>query len=76
MKWMLFVLVFGSYPVETDLKFDSLDPCLQAEQSIRKECARAYSQSSWTEGNIGQASDPSVLSRYGQKSTATYIPHA
>ena len=25
MKWMLFVLVFGSHPVETNLLFDNLD---------------------------------------------------
>jgi hypothetical protein len=25
MKWMLFILVFGSYPVETSILFDSLD---------------------------------------------------
>ena len=75
MKWMLSVLVFGSYPVETNLLFDNLDACLKAEQTMRKEYARTYSQSTWTEGNIGQASDPSVVSRYGQKTTATCIPH-
>jgi hypothetical protein len=73
MKWMLFVLVFGSYPVETNLLFDNLDACLKAEQTMRKEYARSYSQSIWTEGNIGQASDPSVVSRDGQKTTATCI---
>ena len=45
MKWMLFVLVFGSYPVETNLMFDNLDACLKAEQTMRKEYARSYSQS-------------------------------
>jgi hypothetical protein len=76
MKWMLFVLVFGTHPVETNLLFDNLDACLKAEENMRKEYARAYSQSTWTIGNIGQASDPSVVSRYGQKTTATCIPHA
>ena len=33
MKWMLFVLVFGTYPVETNLFFDSLDACLKAKTS-------------------------------------------
>ena len=43
MKWMLFVLVFGSYPVETDLKFDSLDACLKAEQTSVKRGIRRSS---------------------------------
>jgi hypothetical protein len=76
MKWMLFVLVFGSYPVETNLLFDNLDACLKAEETMRKEYARAYSQSTWTNGDISQASDPSVLNRYGQKTSATCVPHA
>jgi hypothetical protein len=29
MKWMLFVLVFGSHPVETNLFFDTIDGCLK-----------------------------------------------
>ena len=37
MKWMLFVLVFGSHPVETNLLFDNLDACLKAEETTRKE---------------------------------------
>ena len=36
MKWMLFVLVFGTHPVETNLLFDSLDACLKAEETMRK----------------------------------------
>ena len=75
MKWMLFVLVFGSHPVETGLLFDSLDACLKAEETMRKEYARAYSQGTWAE-NLGQLNDPSVVSRYGQRTTATCIPHA
>jgi len=35
MKWIL--LVVGSHPVETD---DSLDTCLKAEETMRKEYAR------------------------------------
>ena len=42
MKWMLVVLVFGSHPVETNLFFDSIDACLKAEETMRKEYARAY----------------------------------
>jgi hypothetical protein len=77
MKWMLFVLVFGTQPVETNLIFDSLDSCLKAEETMRKEYARAYSQGTWDGGeSVGATSDPSVSSRYGQKTTATCIPHA
>jgi hypothetical protein len=31
---MLFVLVFGSHPVGTNLFFDNLDACLKAEESL------------------------------------------
>ena len=57
MKWMLFVLVFGTHPVETNLLFDNLDACLKAEENMRKEYARAYSQGTWGAG-IGEANDP------------------
>ena len=50
MKWMLFVLVFGTHPVETNLLFDNLDACLKAEENMRKEYARAYSQGTWGAG--------------------------
>ena len=75
MKWMLFVLVFGTHPVETNLVFDNLDACLKAEENMRKEYARAYSQGTWGAG-IGEANDPSVVSRFGQRTTATCVPHA
>ena len=35
MKRMLFVLVFGTYPVETNLVYDNLDSCLKAEEGFR-----------------------------------------
>ncbi len=75
MKWMLFVLVFGSHPVETNLLFDSIDACLKAEETMRSEYARAYSQGTWSAA-VGESNDPSVVSRYGQRTTATCIPHA
>ena len=57
MKWMLFVLVFGSHPVETDLLFDNLDACLKAEETMRTEYARAYSQG--TRGTtVGESTIP------------------
>jgi len=75
MKWMLFVLVFGTHPVETNLVYDNLDACLKAEQSMRMEYAQAYSKGSWAT-DAGQASDPSLTSRYGLKTIATCVPHA
>ena len=56
MKWMLFVLVFGTHPVETNLLFDSLDACLKAEETMRTEYARAYSQGTWGNGGRGERS--------------------
>jgi predicted urease superfamily metal-dependent hydrolase len=51
------LLVFGSHPVETDLLFDSLDTCLKAEETMRKEYARAYSQGTWGTA-VGEAKKP------------------
>ena len=42
---------------------------------MRKEYARTYSQDTWGAG-IGEANDPSVVSRFGQRTTATCVPHA
>jgi len=36
MKWMLVIIVFGTHPVKTDLVFDSLDKCLEAEEVMHK----------------------------------------
>jgi hypothetical protein len=74
MKWMLFVLVFGTHPVETNLVYDNLDACLKAEETMRKEYAQAYSKSTWTAEN-SSSSDPSISSRYGLKTIAPCIPH-
>jgi predicted urease superfamily metal-dependent hydrolase len=66
MKWMLFVLVFGSHPVETNLLYDNLDACLKAEETMRKEYARAYSQGTWGTA-VGESSDPSLVSPFWAK---------
>ena len=75
MKWMLFVLVLSSHPVETNLLYDFLDACLKAEETMRTEYARVYSQGAWG-ATVGELNDPSVVSRLGQRTTATCIPHA
>src|SRR6185437_14028699 len=66
MKWMLFVLVFGSHPVETNLLFDSLDACLKAEETMRTEYARAYSQGTWGT-SVGESNDPSGSAGWGSE---------
>jgi hypothetical protein len=76
MKWMLFVLVFGSHPVETNLIYDNLDSCLKAEQTMRQEYARAYSEGLWTQADNNESNDPLTSSRYGLKTTAICLPHA
>jgi hypothetical protein len=78
MKWMLLVLAFGTYPVETKLVFDDLAMCLKAEDTMRKEYAKAYVEwRNWAPGgSMADASDPSMASRFGLKTLATCIPHA
>ena len=34
---MLVIIVFGTHPVKTDLVFDSLDKCLEAEEVMHAE---------------------------------------
>lgn len=41
MKWMLIAIVFSS-PVKTDLKYETLDQCLRAEQAMRAQWANTY----------------------------------
>ena len=48
MKWTLIVVVFGTMPVETDIIFSSIDDCLKAEEAMRAEYVRAYTD--WTAG--------------------------
>lgn len=38
---MLIAIVFSS-PVKTDLKYETLDQCLRAEQAMRAEWANVY----------------------------------
>jgi hypothetical protein len=78
MKWMLLVLAFGTYPVETKLIFDNLDTCLKAEDNMRKEYAKAYVEwRNWApSGGAADASDPVMASRFGLKTLATCVPHA
>src|SRR5258708_1451874 len=42
MKWILVVLIGGVTPVQTDLQFDKLSDCLNAEEQLRNTYAEAY----------------------------------
>jgi hypothetical protein len=43
MKWLL-VVILANTPVKTDLVFSSLDECLRAEESMRKQWADVYNE--------------------------------
>ena len=43
MKWLLIVIVMNS-PLKTDLVFDSLSECLDAETKMRQEWADIYNR--------------------------------
>ncbi len=81
MKWMLVIVVFGTYAVKTDLIFDRLDECLKAEAEARAEYARAYSEwLDWARQNPKEASYPKsqqfMTKRIGLENSGTCIPHA
>jgi hypothetical protein len=44
MKWVLVIVVLGTAPVKTDLIFNSLSECLDADDTMRAEYARAYNE--------------------------------
>ena len=81
MKWMLLVLIFGTFPVETGLLFNDLDECLNAEEAMRGEYARAYNTwHRWAQANPKEAAYPESQKfqrqRLGMDTTATCIPYA
>ena len=80
MKWMLVVLLLGSTPVKTDLIYNSLDECLDAEEDMRTEVARAYSKwEDWAKKNAATARYPESQKwqqkRIGISHGGTCIPH-
>jgi hypothetical protein len=42
MKWILVVLIGGVTPVQTDVQFDKLSDCLNAEEQLRNAYVDAY----------------------------------
>lgn len=80
MKWMLVVMVFGTAPVKTELVFDRLSDCLQAETNMRAEYAKAYNVwNEWARKNPEESSYTTAkeaqMKRFGLYNQATCIPH-
>ena len=80
MKWMLIVIMFNGSPVKTNLLFNTLDDCLAAEESMRKEYAIAYNKwMTWAKENPSVSGFPDseefMKGRIGLRSQGTCIPH-
>ena len=80
MKWMLVAMVFGSAPVKTDLVFDRLSDCLQAEDKMKAEYASAYNVwDDWARKNPQESGYPKSkefqMKRIGLYNPGTCIPH-
>ena len=80
MKWMLIVIIFNGSPVKTNLLFNTLDECLAAEDSMRKEYALAYNKwLPWAKANPIESGFPNseefMKRRIGLQSHGSCIPH-
>ncbi len=80
MKWILVVLVGGVTPIQTDLQFDKLSDCLNAEEQLRITYADAYE--AWdtlAANNIERRRDYRKARELQERrlaNTGTCIPHA
>ena len=79
MKWMLIVMVFGVSPVKTNLLFNTIDDCLNAEDAMRAEYTRTFNTwEDWAQANPGEVDANSkafIRKRNGMESSGTCIPH-
>jgi hypothetical protein len=79
MKWMLVVMVFGITPVKTNLLFNNINDCLDAEDAMRAEYTRTFNTwQEWAQANPDEA-NPDIAfirKRNGLESSGTCIPHA
>lgn len=80
MKWMLVIVVMGAGPVKTDLTFDTLQECLDAEDKSRREVAAAYNRwIKWASANPEESGYPDsekfMQARLGMANKGTCIPH-
>lgn len=81
MKWMMIIVVMGTGPVKTELTYDSLQDCLNAEDKTRQEISDAYNRwQSWAAQNPEQSGYPSsetfMRMRLGMGNRATCIPYS
>ena len=68
MKWLLVVIVMNT-PVKTDLSFATLDECMRAEQSMRRQWADVYNES------VGRKAEKDTLELVKRQMTSgTCIP--
>ncbi len=81
MKWMLVVLVMGQEPVKTEITFDSLQDCIEAEFRVRLDIAEAYNNwVKWAAANPEVSGYPESEEfnkvRIGMNNLSVCIPHA
>ena len=83
MKWMLIIVVFGTAPIKTDLRFDTLEECAKATQQAMETADRAFSdwltQTAVVEGrDVTPSEEQSMMRRFGfaGRNEGTCIPHA
>ena len=68
MKWLLVVIVMNT-PVKTDLSFATLDECMRAEQSMRRQWADVYNEA------VGRKAEKDTLELVKRQMTSgTCIP--
>jgi hypothetical protein len=80
MVWMLIAFVAGEV-IETGLTYESLEACLAAEETIRREHAEAYNEwLAWAQDNPEQSGYPDsqqfMQRRIGISTGYTCIPVA
>ena len=80
MKWILVVLIGGTTPIQTDLKFEKLSDCLNAEEQLRVTYSEAYE--AWDKSaanNIERRRDYRKAREFQERrlaNTGTCIPHS
>lgn len=78
---MLVIVILGVSPVKTNLIYDTLQECLNADDEIRGEIADAVNRwQKWAPTNPEQSgypdSEPFMTRKIGMQNLPTCIPHA
>lgn len=81
MKWLLVVMVFGTSPVKTDMVFDTLEQCIEADDAMRTAYANEYN--AWLARAKADpkkynypASQKYFQRKLGIENTSTCVPHS